>query len=484
MNTDRDIQLVNELIRQPAEAPWLEFKQNNNDPDLIGKLVSALSNAARLEGRETAFLVWGVEDGTHRIIGTSFSPQTQKVGNQEFQFWLHKMLQPTPAFDFREVDHPQGRLVLLEISAPTTAPVTFKNIPYDRVGSATPPLTDDTERYRRLIEQIRPYSWETGIAANYVAPDDVLRMLDYAAYFSLTKQRRPDNQATILEKLSAERLVEQDVGGRWNITNLGAILFAADLKNFTGNLVRKGVRFTRYDGVDRAAVVTHKKDEHRGYAASFEDLLDYINGLVPRNERIGRALREENPLFPPLAVRELVANALIHQDMTITGAGPSIELFTDRMEISNPGRPLIETSRMIDLPPRSRNEALASLMRRMGMCEEQGSGLDKVFSEAESRQMPPPLLKSGDASMQVVLYGPRSFADMSMNERIQVCYFHAVLAFLRGERMKNAALCARFGIERRNAAQVSAVIKKTMEKKLIKYADETRPRAGYHPQWA
>ena len=484
MNSSRNIALVDELTSQTAEAPWLEFKRDNSDPALVGKLVSALSNAARLEGRESAFLVWGVEDGAREIVGTSFKPFTKKVGNQGLHLWLQQKLKPAPVLEFKEVNHPLGRVVLLEISAPTMAPVTFNDIPYDRLGSATPKLTDNPQRYQRLIERIRPYSWETGAGAGYVSGKEALGMLDYAAYFALTGQRQPEEPGGILEKLRADRLIERDVGEKWNITNLGAILFAVDLSMFTGGLARKGVRFTRYDGVDRTATVTHRKDERRGYAAGFEDLLAYINGLIPRNERIGQALREARPLFPSLAVRELIANALIHQDMTVTGAGPGIELFVDRMEISNPGAPLIEPDRMLDLPPRSRNEALASLMRRMGMCEEQGSGLDKAFNEVEHWRIPPPLLKSSDAAMRVVLYGPRAFGDMDMEERIRVCYFHAVLAFLGGKRMKNKSLCARFGIAPRNAAQASAVIKAAMEKGLIKHADGTRPRAGYYPQWA
>tara|TARA_B110000211_G_C13972702_1_gene505690 strand:- start:442 stop:1107 length:666 start_codon:yes stop_codon:yes gene_type:complete len=209
----------------------------------------------------------------------------------------------------------------------------------------------------------------------------------------------------------------------------------------------------------------------------------YINGLLPQNELIGQALRESHPLFPQLSVRELVANALIHQDMTITGAGPFIELFDDRLEITNPGCPLVETARMIDLPPRSRNEAMASLMRRMGMCEEQGSGLDKVFREVEVFQLPAPLLKANDNSMQVVLYGPRTFADMTAEERVRACYFHAVLQAMAGERMKNASLCVRLGIDKKNAAQATTVIGKAMDEGLIKYADEDHPRAGYHPWW-
>ncbi|MDA7963680.1 ATP-binding protein [Ruegeria sp.] len=351
------------------------------------------------------------------------------------------------------------------------------------MGLITPKLTDDQQRYQALIEKMRPYTWEHGNAKTYVTSDTVLSEIDYAAYFALTKQPLPDNRQHILEKLEADRLIKKDVGDRWNILNLGAILFATDMTLFDGSLARKAVRFVKYEGADRTTTVTHRQDGKKGYAAGFEGLLSYINGLLPQNELIGQALREAHPLFPQLSVRELVANALIHQDMTITGAGPLIELFSDRLEITNPGCPLVDTDRMIDLPPRSRNEAIASLMRRMGMCEEQGSGLDKVFGEVEMSQLPAPLLKANADSMQVVLYGPRTFADMTAEERIRACYFHAVLKSMAGERMRNATLCERLGIDQRNAAQATTVIRKTMDADLIKYADEEHPRAGYYPWW-
>jgi predicted HTH transcriptional regulator len=93
-------------------------------------------------------------------------------------------------------------------------------------------------------------------------------------------------------------------------------------------------------------MVTHQQDGQKGYAYGFKGLIDYIDGLLPRNEHIGKAFREESPLYPSIAIRELVANALIHQDMTITGAGPQIELFRDRMEITNPGQPLMSPERL------------------------------------------------------------------------------------------------------------------------------------------
>ena len=484
MNENRDIALIDELCAMSDETPWLEFKHNNADPEMIGKRCSALSNAARVEGRDCAFMVWGIEDGSHRVIGTSFRPEATTTSGQVLQLWLANKLQPSLAFSFRTIDHPNGRVVLLEIPAAPGSPVNFQNIPYIRIGSATPKLTEYPERYQQLIESLRPYRWEHGTARTYASGDDVLAFLDYSQYFRLTKQPLPDNRAGIFDKLEADRLIVRDVGDRWNITNLGAILFATRLSDFDASLARKAVRFVAYAGKNRAATVTHRHDGQRGYAVGFEGLVGYINDLLPKNEHIGQALRESTPLFPELAIRELVANALIHQDMTVTGAGPQIELFEDRIEISNPGSPLVKPERMIDLPPRSRNEALAALMRRMGICEEQGSGLDKVLELVELFQLPPPLLRSEDNSMQVVLYGPRGFAEMTPEERVRACYYHAVLRFLSGERMKNATLCHRLGIAAGNAAQATAVINRALEAGLIRTADPEHPRAGYIPHWA
>lgn len=481
---NRDIDLIDELRRLPSESAWVEFKRNNSDPDGIGKRCSALSNAARFEGQDCAYMVWGIDDATHDVVGTPFDPDTETIHGQPLSFWLAKSLQPSPAFQFRPVEHPLGRVVLLEVPAATGSPVAFNSIAYIRIGSATPKLTDYPERYQQLIERMRPYRWEQDVAMRYVTGDDVLRLLDYSQYFRLTGQPLPDNRAGIFDKLSAERAIVRDVGERWNITNLGAILLANNLDEFPSNIARKGVRFIAYAGSTRAHAVTHRLDVKKGYAVGFESLVESINGLLPRNEHIGAALRESHPLFPELAVRELVANALIHQDMTVTGAGPQIELFDQRLEIGNPGRPLMKPERMVDLPPRSRNEALASLMRRMKICEEQGSGLDKVFQLVELFQLPAPWLRAEEQSMQVVMYAPRRFAEMSQDERVRACYFHAVLKALDGEKMKNASLCVRLGIDPKNAAQATAVINKTLDAGLIRHADPDHPRAGYLPVWA
>jgi len=480
----RVLALIDDLRRLPAETAWVEFKENNSDPDMIGKLISALSNSARVEDRDFGYVVWGVRDGDHAVAGTRFDPDSSKRQGQSLAFWLSQRLRPDMVFSFETVPHPEGRLVLLEVPAATTAPVEFDRTAYIRIGSATPRLADHPERQRVLWDNLRPYAWETGIARQFVDADQILDLLDHASFFELTRTPRPESRGGILAGLQRERLIAPDVGGKWNVLNLGATLFARDLGECAPRLARKAVRFVVYDGDGRAATVTHRKDFSLGYASGFRALIDHVNALVPSPEDIDGAIRRENPALPRIAIRELLANALIHQDMTITGAGPTVELFRNRMEIVNPGAPLVEPARFIDSPPRSRNETLASLMRRMGLCEEQGTCIDKTSVAVEPAQLPPPEFRAEAAATRATLFDRRRFADMTTEERLRACYQHAVLRYLSGKRMKNSTLRERFGVESRNAAQISQVIRRALDEQRIRVADPVRPRAGYIPFWA
>ena len=229
MTDTRRLALVNDLPALSAEMPWLEFKHDTTDPKSIGKRISALSNAARLADKEIASMVWGVRDGDYKVLGTDFTPSGEKVGNQPLEFWLVRHLSPDIAFSFQEVKHPYARLVLLEIPAATVAPVEFDKVAYIRIGSATPRLAEYPDRMRMLWTKTGPYNWELGLAKQFVNEDRVLTLLYYASYFDLSELPLPDNRAGIFERLSAENLIIPDAGQHWNITNLGAVLFAKNL---------------------------------------------------------------------------------------------------------------------------------------------------------------------------------------------------------------------------------------------------------------
>ena len=483
MSNPRTIALIDDLLALPAETAWAEFKQDNTDPRRMGRLISALANAARIADRETAYMVWGIRDGDHAITGTAFDPASTKTKRQPLELWLTQHLRPDIAISFETVHHPEGRLVLLTIPSATTAPIEFDRTAFVRIGEATPQLADHPDRQRALWDKLRPYVWEAGIAQGFLEAERVLDLIDCDAYYVGLGKPRPTSEGGILEDLAQERLISADVGGRWNILNLGAILFAKDIGAIDDRLARKAVRFVMYDGTGRNAQVLQRRDFPLGYAVGFVEMNDYINAVVPAPEQ-GGTVRNATPLFPPVAIREVIANSLIHQDMTITGAGPTVELFRNRIEITNPGNPLVEPDRFIDSPPRSRNEALASLMRRLGLCEEQGTGIDKVVAAVGMAQLPPPEFRAEAAATRVSLFAARPFAHTTTQERLRACYQQSVLLHLSGAPMRNRELRERFGIKSSNAAQVSDVIRQALDEGLIRIADPERPRSGYVPFWA
>lgn len=176
MTNARLLALIEELRALPGETSWAEFKTSNDQPSLIGKLISALSNAARLEGRDFGYVVWGIRDDDRHVVGTSFQPDAAQSQRQPLAFWLAQRLRPDVPFSFETVDHPDGKLVLMEVPAATTAPVEFDETAYIRIGSATPRLAGRPERQRALWDKLRPYVWETGIAMPFVASNVVLEL--------------------------------------------------------------------------------------------------------------------------------------------------------------------------------------------------------------------------------------------------------------------------------------------------------------------
>lgn len=486
--TSRDRQylcsLVLELVAMPTETSWLEFKQNKAEPQDIGEYIAALANSAALDGRAHAYMLWGIDDTTHAIVGTSFDPVAARQGNEELESWLLRLLAPRIGFRFHRIDMDGPKVVLLEIDAAFRHPVKFQGVEYIRIGSYKKPLKDFPEKERTLWRMLDATPFEMLPAAEKLSADEVLKLLDYPAFFELLDKPVPNHRDGMLAALQAHRLIESMGGGHWRIFNLGALLFAKRLPDFQ-RLQRKAVRVVVYEGTGRVKTL-REQEGMRGYAAGFEGLVGFVNNLLPINEVIGQALRKSVRMYPELAIRELVANALIHQDLSATGSGPMVEIFDDRMEITNPGTPLMEPQRMLDHPPRSRNENLASVMRLVGICEERGSGVDKVVSETELYQLPAPAFEVAGDSMRATLFAPRPLTGMNREDRMRAVYLHACLRYVQREHMTNATLRQRFGIDTKNSAIASRLLKDALAAKVIRLEDEgAAPKLRrYVPHWA
>lgn len=462
----------------------MEFKHNKADPEEIGEYISALANSAALIGKANGYLVWGVEDGIHDLVGTSFNPTKARVGNEELESWLPRLLEPKINFSFLPLTVDGKALVLLEIATAFRHPVRFKGNEFIRIGSIKKKLRGYPEKERALWRIFDTTPFEQGIAAENVSVEDVLQLLDYPAYFELTSLPLPENRDGILERLSADEMIRKSSTGAWDITNLGAVLFARRLSDFR-HLKRKAVRVIVYRDRDRVSTI-REQEGGRGYASGFEGLIGDVTNLLPSNEVIGKALRKNVPMFPDIAIRELVANAIIHQDFLVTGSDPMVEIFSDRMEITNPGHPLVDTQRFLDSPPRSRNEALASFMRRIGVCEERGSGIDKVVLQTELFQLPAPLFETTDEHTRSVLFAHKDFREMDKDDRVRAAYMHACLRYVQRDYMTNATLRERFQIDNRNSSMVSRIINDAIAAGLVRIYDESvgsRARR-YVPWWA
>ena len=142
---------LDELRALPEETEWAEFKENNYNPEEVGEYLSALSNAAALHGKPAGYITWGVENVTHKIVGTTFKPRKQKgAGNEDLEPWLTRLLSPRVDFTILEFTAGGFPVVMFEVQAANTTPVRFKDNEWVRVGSHKKKLREHPEKARKL----------------------------------------------------------------------------------------------------------------------------------------------------------------------------------------------------------------------------------------------------------------------------------------------------------------------------------------------
>jgi ATP-dependent DNA helicase RecG len=462
-------------LSAPAESEHLEFKEAKQqfDTTKLLRYCVALAN----------------EGGGHLVLGVTDRPPRRVVGSKAFEsataineIKARIVDRLRIRVEAVELAHPDGRVLVFEIpSRPAGHPLDFDGAYLMRAGEDLVPMTQD--QLRRIFAEGQP-DWFSQPAKQNASADEVIALLDTQAYFELCGLPYPTSREGVLTRLAGEGLIAQMARG-WTIANLAAILLAKRLDAFSPALARKAPRVVIYEGIDKT-VTREDKPGNRGYAVGFENLLDFVHSAAPQNRSIEQVVREEVKMFPKQALRELIANALVHQDFQASGASVMIEMYSDRVEISNPGTPPIRVERFID-EYRSRNERVADLMRRLGICEEKGSGVDKVIKAAEVFQLPAPDFRAGELRTTAVLFAHQDFAAMSKADRIRACYQHCCLMYVSNQRMSNQSLRERFGLPESKAATVSLVISAAKEAGLIKpdESETTSTRyARYLPFWA
>jgi ATP-dependent DNA helicase RecG len=471
-------QSLSPLPTETNELDWKSGFSANKE-----RLIEHLSAFANYPGG--GFMIFGIDHNTGAVKGISREDVDPIVG--QLTNLGRDGLEPPISIDHKILEWQTASVLLIHIAEQPVKPVhrRGKSIEHAWVRSGGTTRKASRQEIGSMLMRSRAPRWEDLPASSRLSKDDVLSQLDTASIGRLLARPVSDDHEETMRWLSTEKLIQTD-GDGYFITNFGAISAARDLRIFD-TLNRKRLRVIRYRGFNKVETIDELLGQ-KGYAIGFEGLIGHLNRTLPHSEVIREALRATVAIYPEIALRELIANALIHQDFAITGAGPMIEVFQDRIEFSNPGDllPGKTVDRLIGATPESRNEILAAAFRRYRICEERGTGFLKVVTAIELFGLPPVLFARAENAFKVVLFAPRTFAEMSQTERIEACYQHAVLKHFSSSAMTNSTLRARLKMHDKQRNQVSNLIAEAVAAGRIKRKDLTLGNkfAEYVPYWA
>ena len=486
MESSKIIQIIDYCLSEwkKLELPWCEFKQNFHSTEELGANISALANMARIHWRSDAYIIFGINPGDHSPVGTTFNPRLQKgKWNEDLIPYLQRQLSWFFWFNFFEVNDYKDslRMVVCIIQPATISPVTYENVSYIRIESYTKPVKQSKTLEAQLWETLLHSNFDTDIAMSRVTEVDIFELIDWKWYCEAMKYD-PISEDNAKEKLVQENLIiPRD--GLFDITNACAFLFARDLANF--GLKSKSPRVITYRWNNKLHTINDQKWS-KWFAIAFPGLINYVISQIPKIENI-EIIRKSETNYPKVTLREFIANAIIHQDFHTKWSEVLIEIYDDRIEISNPGTPLIEVDRFLDHPPKSRNEIIADFMRRAGHCEKRWSWVDRALAALQVEKLPNPKIEKSDDFTRVTLYRYKSISKLTNDEKAQAIYWHCVLTYiLENEAMTNDSVCDRFNIEKQNSAIASRLIKWAVDLWKIKPFDpnsKTRKHRKYIPFW-
>ncbi|MBU2601020.1 MAG: putative DNA binding domain-containing protein [Actinobacteria bacterium] len=387
MTGSGDIGLVDRLRARPRETEWLEFKANHVEAQLLGEYLSALANAACLAGESRGYLVFGVDNSTHEVVGTSFDPYATKgKGNQDLLPWLAAGLRPNPGFEVLVVEHPDGHVLVLEVCPARDQPVSFYGTPYIRVGSSKTELAKHPEKARAIWTRRRDWSADVCDAAT-VADLDPEALSKAREQFSV---KHPGQAGEVADWdditfLNKARLMKHGAVTHSALLLLGRPESAALLSPAVAKI----------SWVLKEADNRELDYEHFGppFLLAGDRLQKRIRNLIVRALPSGTLFPHEITQYDPWVIREALHNCVAHQDYGLHGRVVVVE-FPDRILLANVGDFLpgdVETVIRQDAPQAIyRNPFLADAMVELNLIDTQGGGIKRMFETQRRRSFPLP----------------------------------------------------------------------------------------------
>ncbi len=478
--------LIKRLANQKKESETVEFKHNNPDASMIGQDIAALANMAALMGEEKAYMVWGVADSSFDLVGTDFSPNKTKVGNEDLGNWLSTQLQPRLFIDFHEVTDGDKKYVVLEVEKSRGFVTSFKKVPYCRVGSYTKPLKDFPLIEKKLWAKLNDAVAEERLVAFDLSENEVASLLSFGTYFKVLGTPVPSTLEEMLRRLTNDDMVKKQEDGLYSITLMGALLLANDLAAFP-SLGRKQITITLFEGESKIQN-RESKEFKAGYLLSFEEAVSYLKSFTLQRTYVnGNGYTVSSYFYPDIVLREGLTNAIIHQDLLERGAGPMVNITSSFIEFVNPGALKISPDHIIDAEPIAENEKLSSFLRRAGIGDARGTGFDKIENALEEAKMLSPSVHELSGSVSVYVHALKPFSQWTLDEKLSAAYYHACLFYYSaGKAMTNETLRERFGLNAKEKSTVSRIIRVAVERGMLKVVNvgASDKNRSYVPYWA
>jgi ATP-dependent DNA helicase RecG len=381
---------LDELLRLPAETEWVEFKHNNENPQEIGEYLSAISNGAALHGKRTGYLVWGIDDGTHAVLGTKFRPKQAKKGNEHLESWLLHQLNPRIDFTIHEFQRNGAPVVLFTVQAANSTPVRFGGEAYIRVGSYKKKLKDFPEKERRLwqILSASPEDWSAQVIERATLAD---LDPDALAFARVQYQQKHPQQAAEIDGWDDATLLNKAkvcVGGR--VTRTALLLLGKP----------ESVHLLSPAQAQITWVLRDEKKQEKDYQhfelpliLAGDKVLQKIRNLTIRQLPSGTLFPHEVTQYDAWVMRETLHNCIAHQDYTMVGRINVVET-PDTLLFTNLGSFIpgsVEEMIRSDAPPEIyRNPFLAHAMVNLNMIDTIGSGIKRMFTRQRERSFPMP----------------------------------------------------------------------------------------------
>jgi len=379
--------LLDRLRAEPHEAEWLEFKDSNYEPQAIGEYISALANAACVSGKPRAYLIFGVEDKTHRIVGTGFDPYAVRAkGNQELLIWLAVGLQPNVGFEVHILDHAEDRVVVFEINPAYNRPVCFGGVAYIRIGSSKTELRRHPEKERAIWTGRSDWTGKLCEGAQ-------LEDLDPEAIRKAREQFRikhPNQSGEIAIWDDATLLNKAKLSIHGGLTNAAIILLGT---SEAASLLSPAV--ARISWILKTEDNRELDYEHFDppFLLQVDRVLARIRNLTIRTLPSGTLFPQELTQYDPWVIREALHNAIVHQDYGLHGRLNVVETPSSIL-ITNVGGFLpgsVEKVIRQDAPLEIyRNPFLAEAMVELNMIDTQGGGIKHMYEKQKTRFFPMP----------------------------------------------------------------------------------------------